>query len=367
MPIDINKLYQRWVRESGEEKVTLKYPSLRGLYSWFLRQSKDSGIDPETIDFEAIVDPTLHYDENQGLFKSYFPQIPTPEQPLKTTKEELEKALLMYENEANEIKKELGLPTTDLARIEELEGKVIESETKLSRTKEQLKKTREELTRLESEIARAKVKPLEKLPIKKPMIVGEEPPLTLTEHSIEDLKTQFHHALEKAHIFNPQQYDSEFNATIDVNKDFQANSVATSINLVKNIIKLREKELPTTEIQDLKKEVKRLDDKINSLQVGGGVAGVRKPHIVEVEDWYSHDMIEIDEDEVFRLKILLYDWACTISPKYLVISPESQIKTYGRTTRGMIKTALEDGDISIAQIRQVGLDPKAYGITEPEE
>lgn len=121
---------------------------------------------------------------------------------------------------------------------------------------------------------------------------------------------------------------------------------------------------PTSEIQELEKDVKRLDDEIHRLQVGGGIAGAREPRIVTVEDWYSHEMIQIDEDEVFRLKLLLYDRISIVHPKYLVISPVSQLKTYGRTTSGMIKSALLDKLISVAQIRQVGLDPKDYGITK---
>ncbi len=188
-----------------------------------------------------------------------------------------------------------------------------------------------------------------------------------SEKDIADLIREFHYLLEKANIFNPQQYDSDFNSAIDVNRDYQTNSEA-NLKLVKNIIKRKERELPTTEIQELKKNVKRLDDEIKDLKTSGavGVAGVRKPRMVEVEDWHSHEMIEVDEDEIFRLKILLYDKAHMVLPKYLYLSPESQSQTYGCSKIGMVRIALAQGVISVAQIRQVGLNPQDYGITEPE-
>jgi len=70
MNIDINELYKKWVRSVGEEKINLKWPSLRGLYNWFLRETERRGIDPETIDFVAYVDASLMYDENKEILES---------------------------------------------------------------------------------------------------------------------------------------------------------------------------------------------------------------------------------------------------------------------------------------------------------
>lgn len=70
MTIDIDALYKKWVRRIGEKKIRLKWPSLRGLYDWFLRETERRGIDPEIIDFVAYVDPLLTNNENKEILKS---------------------------------------------------------------------------------------------------------------------------------------------------------------------------------------------------------------------------------------------------------------------------------------------------------
>jgi len=89
----------------------------------------------------------------------------------------------------------------------------------------------------------------------------------------------------------------------------------------------------------------------------------RIPDFQEVDDWVSGKKVKIDIDEALRLKRLLYDKACTVVPKYIYLSPESQRKSYGCDKKGMVKNAYEDRLISKADIREVGLNPKDYDIT----
>ena len=60
-------LYKKWTERISETKINLTWPSLKGLWQWFVRETESRGIDVETIDVEALLDPSLTYQENKQI------------------------------------------------------------------------------------------------------------------------------------------------------------------------------------------------------------------------------------------------------------------------------------------------------------
>lgn len=65
--VDLESLYKKWVGWFSEERIILKFSSLKALYDWFLRETEIRGVDPDSVNFEAYVDPKLSYQENQRI------------------------------------------------------------------------------------------------------------------------------------------------------------------------------------------------------------------------------------------------------------------------------------------------------------
>jgi hypothetical protein len=150
--IDIDRLYSKWVRSMGEERINLKYPSLRGLYDWFLRECERLGIDPETIDFEMIVDPSLSYHENKTLLSEMMAAAPSEkefENMYEEMKEHMEKQVREkypeiveeWMNRIAELEKEARAAERLRQLNKELRFKLEETERRL----EQERKAREAL------------------------------------------------------------------------------------------------------------------------------------------------------------------------------------------------------------------------------
>jgi len=155
MPIDIDELYKRWVEKIGEDKIVLKYPSLRGLWDWFLRETEAKGIDPETIDFEALVDPTLTYKENKAILDEEL-RAPLTEREYEAMSKEI---TAMMEKEAREKYPEIFDSLTD--RIAELERETDRKKRYQKLVKELRLELAETIRKLEQERAKPpKVKPV---------------------------------------------------------------------------------------------------------------------------------------------------------------------------------------------------------------
>jgi hypothetical protein len=68
--VDIDRMYETWVRAYGPKVLKHTFPlkeTLQQLYDWFLRECEARGIDPQAIDFEKHVTPKLEYKENQAV------------------------------------------------------------------------------------------------------------------------------------------------------------------------------------------------------------------------------------------------------------------------------------------------------------
>jgi len=116
---------RRFVKEIWERKKPWKmtYLELERLYEWFLDRCEEAGVDPAAIDFEALVDSTLSYYENQAnLETQIIGLIPTPMEA-----EELE----YYKRRVEELEK----------RIEEME-KVVPME-EIEKLREEVRKWKE--------------------------------------------------------------------------------------------------------------------------------------------------------------------------------------------------------------------------------
>ncbi|MBA7491658.1 hypothetical protein ES702_02206 [subsurface metagenome] len=161
-PIDINALYKRWVRRLGEKRINLKFPSLQGLYQWFLRECKLKEIDPEAIDFEMLIDSSLTYAENKQILADVM------DKPL-TDKE----ADVMYEEFKALQEKQVREKYPEL--VEKWTGKIVTLEREVTRGKKRLKKIKElEHLLAESERLREeeKAKPPEVAPVKIRVLKG---------------------------------------------------------------------------------------------------------------------------------------------------------------------------------------------------
>jgi len=136
--VDIKKLWEEkkpWVMTRLE---------LETLYKEFLKRCEEAGVDPESIDFYALVDPKLTYYENLARIEAEIVEI----MPIPVELEEVE----YYKKQVEELEK----------RIEELEKIVpVEEIEKLRRQvkkyKELAKKREEEIRRLVDTIPRVGV------------------------------------------------------------------------------------------------------------------------------------------------------------------------------------------------------------------
>jgi len=155
MPIDVDALYKKWVTRIGENRINLKYPSLRGLYDWFLRETERRAIDPEGIDFEALVDPTLTYKENKQILEEEM-KAPLTETDYERMFEE-QKGLL--EKEAEEQYPEIIGPLRE--RIFELEREA----DKKKRYQRLVKELRLELAETIKKLEQERAKPPEVKPV----------------------------------------------------------------------------------------------------------------------------------------------------------------------------------------------------------
>ena len=68
--IDPHALYSKWKRSHGASKIVLNYLSLKRLVEWVEKECITRGVDPATLDFEAIVDPMLNFGENKAILST---------------------------------------------------------------------------------------------------------------------------------------------------------------------------------------------------------------------------------------------------------------------------------------------------------
>lgn len=132
---------REFVRKVWERKKPWKvmtYLELERLYEWFLNRCRELDIDPYLIDFEAIIDSSLSYYENQGLLETQIlGLIPTPREF-----EELE----YYKKKVEELEKRIKelekvVPTEEIERLKEEIKKWKERYEKARKTIEEIKRT----------------------------------------------------------------------------------------------------------------------------------------------------------------------------------------------------------------------------------
>jgi len=150
-PVDVDKLYKSWERAYGRDKIVLKYPSLQGLHSWFLRSCREHDLDPEEVDFVAWVDPMVSYEANKKNLEEQFLAPPSERE---------------YEFMAEQVK---GLMQKEVRErypqiLEPLEERIVKLEAE-ARGKERYKRMVKELKLQLAETSRQ----LEELKAKPPM------------------------------------------------------------------------------------------------------------------------------------------------------------------------------------------------------
>ncbi|GAI91049.1 unnamed protein product, partial [marine sediment metagenome] len=62
--------YRVWEKRIGKKRMVLTWPSLKGLWQWFVRETERREIDPATIDVESYLDPLLTVEENKEILKT---------------------------------------------------------------------------------------------------------------------------------------------------------------------------------------------------------------------------------------------------------------------------------------------------------
>jgi len=129
----VRKLWEKY------KPWAMTYLELEKLYEWFLNRCDELGIDPWTIDFEAIVDNTLSYYENQARLERELVSLT----PAPVEFEELE----YYKKRVEELER----------RIRELEKQVPEEE--IERLKREVREWKEKYERAKRTIEEVKRTP----------------------------------------------------------------------------------------------------------------------------------------------------------------------------------------------------------------
>jgi len=153
----VEKVWRDWTRTIPEEKIALKWPSLRGIVQWYVRECERRGLDPEeAIDLEAQLDPSLTYAENKKILESLLIS-PLSE---KEIGEQYKQYKMMMLEEVREKYPEI---------INELEERLVELERKELTSKRRYKKIKQlerELAETKRLLEEEKARPPEVPPIK---------------------------------------------------------------------------------------------------------------------------------------------------------------------------------------------------------
>jgi len=150
------ELYRVWEKRIGKERLALTWPSLKGLWQWFARETERRNIDVSTIDVESFLDPTLSSEENRIILLSVMTGAPTEEEYEDIY--EQHKALL--EQQVREKYGEIVEPWLD--RIVELER----TETTSKKRYKQIKALELQLAETEKLLEEERAKPPEVVAIK---------------------------------------------------------------------------------------------------------------------------------------------------------------------------------------------------------
>lgn len=150
------ELYKKWERVYGIDVPNLTYRSMQGLYQWFVRACEQKGVDPQSIDVEALVDPSLTYGENKRILAEFMVGEPSE-------KEYGE----MYESVKGEMERTVREQFPEI--IEPLEERiaVLEREKdKAKRYKKLVKELKLELAETQARLEEERQKPPEIAPVK---------------------------------------------------------------------------------------------------------------------------------------------------------------------------------------------------------
>ncbi|MBA7639584.1 hypothetical protein ES703_47243 [subsurface metagenome] len=153
--------YRVWEKRIGKKRMAITWPSLRGLFQWFVRETERRNIDISEIDVESFLDPMLSSDENKTILLSVMTGAPTEEEYEDMYKQHVS----MLEQQVREKYPEVIEPLED--RIVELERTETTSKRRYKKIKalelelaESERRREEEKQAIEAKVAPVKVRVL---------------------------------------------------------------------------------------------------------------------------------------------------------------------------------------------------------------
>ncbi len=74
------ELYREWEKRIGKKRMAITWPSLKGLWQWFARETERRNIDVSTIDVESYLDPMLNSEENKTILLQFMTGAPSEQE-----------------------------------------------------------------------------------------------------------------------------------------------------------------------------------------------------------------------------------------------------------------------------------------------
>ena len=154
-------MYDHWKKAFGEKNINLKWPYLRGIYDWLMRELEaHPEVDIETLDIPSFLSHEISFEDAKSILKSLMAAAPTDR--------EYES---MYEDYKGMLQKQVREKYPEI--LEPLEEKLVKLEADLTKEKAKgkgklarIKKLEESLGETERRLEEERAKPPEVKPIK---------------------------------------------------------------------------------------------------------------------------------------------------------------------------------------------------------
>lgn len=132
----VSDLWARWKRNGQAETWKINYLETKQLFDSLLNLCQNAGLDPQTFDFETIIDRGLSYYENLEKLKEAVGNPKTEEDQTELAKSETER-LAQDLGLFDQYEKEIRRLKTETRNAETLKGKLTEAKAEIQTLKNQ--------------------------------------------------------------------------------------------------------------------------------------------------------------------------------------------------------------------------------------
>lgn len=154
-------MYDHWKKAFGEKNINLKWPYLRGLYDWLMRELEaHPEVDIETLDIPAFLSHEISFEDAKRILKSLMAATPTDRE----YESMFEDYKGMLEKQVREKYPEILEPLTE--KLVKLEEELTKEKAKGKRKFARIKKLEASLGETERRLEEERAKPPEVEPIK---------------------------------------------------------------------------------------------------------------------------------------------------------------------------------------------------------